>query len=260
MSATGISRLGPVARSMLTPRWTDAYPAYPRASAELDTLLSFAVQQGQEKQFVARLQSKNAQRDEALNELRVGHLLHHHGFPIKQWEPPCPLGIGEYLVTSPEGQDVFIELKSPGWEGELTEEERKAGRTKLPKYLEGDGGAFGNWEPLRKCIDKWYAHKFSSTQPNLLVVADDLKPLSLVDTPRHVDAALYADHTRYGKFGYFTSDIYKNLGGVAVFEAVSDGREMEYRFRVFENPFALPATRLPASLLKLRLGRDDDWK
>jgi hypothetical protein len=73
---------------MLTPRWTDAYPANPRASAELETLLSFAVQQGQEKQFIARLQSKNAQRDEALNELRVGHLLHHHGFPIKRWEPP----------------------------------------------------------------------------------------------------------------------------------------------------------------------------
>ena len=113
---------------------------------------------------------------------------------------------------------------------------------------------------MQRCIDKWYAHKFSSTQSNLLVVADDLKPLGLIDSPGHVEAALYADHTLYGKRGYFTSDIYRNLGGVAVFEAVSNGREMEYRFRVFENPFALPATRLPASLVQLRVGRDDDWK
>lgn len=243
------------------PRWTDAYPANPRAAAELDDiLLPFAVQQGQEKQFVSRLQSRNTQRDEALNELRVGHLLHHHGFPIKQWEPPCPLGKGEYLVTSPEGQDVFVELKSPGWEGELTDEERKNGRTKLPKFRNGDGGAFGNWEPLQKCIDKWYAHKFSSSQPNLLVVADDLKPLSLIDTPDHVEIALFANDTAYGKLGCFTSNQYENLGGVAVFEAVSDGVQVEYRFRVFENPFALPATRLPPSLPKLRLGRGEDWQ
>ena len=33
-------------------------------------------------------------------------------------------------------------MKSPGWEGELSDEDRRAGRTKQPKYQQGHSEAF----------------------------------------------------------------------------------------------------------------------
>lgn len=56
------------------------------------------------------------------------------------WEPLGNDGArGEYSVAH-EGEDsIFVEVKSPGWEGELGLEERLAGRTKKPKYIVGEG-------------------------------------------------------------------------------------------------------------------------
>ena len=109
---------------------------------------------------------------------------------------------------------VFVEVKSPGWEGELSDKERRAGRAKQPKYQPRGGGAFGNWQPLQKCIASAKTYpKFAPTQPNLLIVADDLM-VSLPDSIWHVEIGLYADHTGYGEMGYFTSSRFENLGGV----------------------------------------------
>ena len=254
MPVSGPQLFGPVARRLISPdRWTDAYPAWPDYAKELDALLLFADQQGRLPQFVPRLESKNTLRDEALNELRVGYLLHNCEFPIVQWEPPGLNGrVGEYLISTPEGKRVFVEVKSPGWEGELSDRERSAGRTKQPKYQQGEGGFFGNWQTLQKCIssEKTYP-KFAPTQPNLLIVADDLR-VSMLDCPDHVEIALYADNARYGEAGFFTSTRFENLGGVATYRAFSVGRGIEYEFRLFDNPFALPSTKLPESLLRFK--------
>jgi hypothetical protein len=254
MLVSGAKLFGPAARRLISPdRWTDQYPAWPAYAKELDALLLFADEQGRLPHFIPRLESKNTLRDEALNELRVAYLLHHSQFPVVQWEPPgLNRKIGEYLIGTPEGQPVFVEVKSPGWEGELCDEERRAGRTKQPKYQQGEGGFFGNWQPLQKCIasEKTYP-KFAPTQPNLLIVADDLR-VSLHDSPDDVEIALYADHKRYGEVGYFTSAKFENLGGVGVYRAFSVGRGVEYEFRLFDNPFALPSTKLPNSLLRFK--------
>jgi|SRR5208283_1113076 len=121
MHVSGARLLGPVARRLISPdRWTDQYPAWPASAKELDVLLLFADEQGRLAHFIPRLESRNTQRDEALSELRVAYLLHHNQFPVVRWEPPGLNGkVGEYLIGTPEGQDVFVEVKSPGWEGEL---------------------------------------------------------------------------------------------------------------------------------------------
>jgi hypothetical protein len=146
---------------------------------------------------------------------------------------------------------VFTEVKSPGWEGELTQAERLAGRTKLPKYIEGDGGPFANWNGMRDCIRDAYG-KFTPNERNLLVIADDFfVNLTVAQLP--IDIALCDTHTGYGgEAGYFTSTAYQNVGGVAVFAATVDRASLRYRFQVFENPFALIQTKLPSSLLRLR--------
>src|SRR5436190_1831034 len=118
MSISGTNLLGPVARRLLLPnRWTDLYPAWPKYAKELETLLSFAESQGF-PHFKSRLTANNRQRDETLSELRVANFLYQEGFPIAQWEP---LGLngkkGESLIITPEKQHVFVEVKSPGWEG-----------------------------------------------------------------------------------------------------------------------------------------------
>jgi hypothetical protein len=250
--------LGPLTSNLLYPfPWKDDYPVWQEWADELERLLSFADSQGQMPAFLPRLKTdRRNQRDEALNELRVAFFLHRNGFPIVAWEPAGLRGkVGEYSVRVPEGITVFTEVKSPGWESGLDPAERLAGRTKLPKYIDGEGGAFANWEGVRKCIasSKTYP-KFSPTQPNLLVIADDFF-VSLHDSEWQTEIALYFDRSSYGsETGYFSSSAYANLGGVGMFGAIVEVGKMrvDYRFRVYNNPFTLTQTRLPESILALR--------
>jgi hypothetical protein len=77
----------------------------------------------------------------------------------------------------------------------------------------------------------------------------------LHDSLDHVEIALYADHERYGEKGCFASSKFENLGGLGVFRAISSAsraESIEYEFKLFDNPFALPIVALPGSLLKLK--------
>ncbi|MGB8801409.1 MAG: hypothetical protein WCC97_12030 [Candidatus Acidiferrales bacterium] len=254
----GGTRFGTLTSTLLFPLpWKDDYPSCQEWADELECLLTFADSQGQRTAFLPRIKTNRAnQRDEALNELRVAMPLQSNGFPIVAWSP-AGLGamVGEYLVRAPEPVNVFVEVKSPGWESELSHAERLAGRAQLPKHLDGEGGAFANWDGIRKCIksSKTYA-KFSTAQPNLLVIADDFF-VSLSDTETQIDIGLYSDRSGYGnETGYFTSPAYRNLGGAAVFGAFVGGKGMvEYKFRVYENRYAASDTKLPKSILALRV-------
>lgn len=255
---SGAQLLGPIARRLICPdRWTDQYPAWPAWAKELDELLLFAEEQGRLADFVPRIEGRNTQRHAALNELRTAYWFHHNGFPIVQWEPlGLTTRVGEFLVGTAEG-NVFAEVKSPGWESELSDEQLHAGRAKLPKYIEGEGGgAFGNWQAVQRCLASAKTYpKFDPKQPNLLIIADNLR-VSLHDSLRHVEIALYAEHKGYGEFGYFTSSRFENLGGVGVFDASSpafsgsDG--IHYAFQIFDNPHVLPSAKLPNSILKFK--------
>ncbi len=79
-------------------------------------------------------------------------------------------------------------------------------------------------------------------------MSDDLN-VSLHDSLVHVEAALYGEKRFYGEDGYFATDRFENIGGLGVFNAFSNAQGMEYEFIIFDNPKALPATRLPASLI-----------
>lgn len=254
MIVSGPKLFGPIARRLICPdRWKDEYPATPEYAQELDALLDYGSEQDRLLNFIPRLESKAAKRDEALEELRVAYWFHHRGFPVAQWEPPGLNGkVGEYLIRSPEEKNVFVEVKSPGWEGRLSADQRHAGRTRQPKYQNGEGGAIGNWIPLQECIasERTYP-KFDPAQSNLLVVADDLM-VNLHDIPQHIEVALYPSHKGYGVTGHFTSPAFENLGGVGIFRAFSGGRGVEYEFRIFDNSFALPTAKLPNSLLKFK--------
>jgi hypothetical protein len=247
-------QLGPISTRIISPpRWTDAYPARQPWADELEQLLAFADSHGQLANFIPRLHThRNNQRDEAINELRVALHLHRAGFPVVAWEPPGNAGkVGEYSVGSAENLTVFVEVKSRGWESELAHADRLAGRAKLPKYEDGEGGPFATWKQVRACISNAYS-KFPAGQPTLLVMADDFF-VSLADSKPMLDIALYADHSSYGsETGYFTSAAYERLGGLAIFAATIRQDAVAYEFSVFNNPFALPPARLPQSLVEFR--------
>jgi hypothetical protein len=254
MPGAGAERLGPVARKLICPdKWSDGYPGPPAYVKELDVLLQFADERGCLQRFVPTIESRNKQRDEAINELRLAYLLENLGFPIVGWDPPG-LGKmkGEFTLESPDKVQIFTEIKSPGWESELPPAAIQAGRTKEPKYKGLAGGAVGNWRAVHRCISspKTYP-KFTDNQSNLLIISDDLF-LTLFDSLYQVEGALYGSKQHFGEDGYFTSGQFENIGGLGVFYAYSSSpsRGLEYKFIVFENPCALAATKLPPSLLQ----------
>ena len=123
MPGSGASRLGPIARKLICPDvWTDGYPGPDVFIKELDVLLRFADERGCLERFRPNLEARNKQRDKALNELRLAYLFDSLDFPILLWDPPGASGrrIGEFLLDSPEKTPIFVEIKSPGWESELS--------------------------------------------------------------------------------------------------------------------------------------------
>lgn len=249
MKGAGVLRLGPVARKLInTDKWTGEYPAWPAYSRELDELLYFADQNGYLDRLIGNLQSKDRQRDKALNELRLGYLFHRLGFQFPRWDPPGANGmIGEFLLNWRGDPDVFVEIKSRGWESELTQAQKDAGMAKLLKYDVWKGGAIGNWQAVHACISSPNCYpKFSSAQPNLLVIADDLN-VPLHDSLFQVHQALFGEERFFGEDGYFNTNRFENLGGLGIFDFSSRGEGVEYEFVVIRNPCALHATQLPQS-------------
>jgi hypothetical protein len=78
--------------------------------------------------------------------------------------------------------------------------------------------------------------------------------IPLVDSLNQVSAALYGERRFYQEDGSFTNNGFENIGGLGVFYALSNSpsRGLEYEFIGFENVHALPATKLPPSLLAFR--------
>jgi hypothetical protein len=256
MPGSGATRLGPVARKLISPDvWADGYPGPPAYVKELDVLLKFADQHDCLDRFVPNLEARNRQRDKALNELRLAFLFDSLDFPVIGWDPPGLDGrVGEFLLNCDEKVPIFTEIKSPGWESELSDAEIAAGRALQPKYEKFGGGAIGNWQAVHRCISspKTYP-KFTADQSNMLIIADDLK-VPLHDTLFQVGQALYGPKRFFGEVGYFTTNRFENIGGLGVFGFFSGvpSRGLEYEFVVFENPHALPTTKLPPSMLKFR--------
>jgi hypothetical protein len=211
--------LGPIASRIFKGKnpWTDGFPAYPALQSEIDLLLEFVVSQKQQARYFPRLErGKPAQRYECLNELRLAFYLTEIGFEITEWEPLGNNGSrGEFSISVGKTDAIFVEVKSPGWEGTLSAEETNRGRAKQPKYLESEGAhrIKPNWEDVRKNIDRAY-HKFSPDWANLLAIADDFfMPL---DNRQMQIALREPPDGQYGP-GYFTSRRFANLGGVMVF-------------------------------------------
>ncbi|HEV2500964.1 MAG TPA: hypothetical protein VGY31_15450 [Terriglobia bacterium] len=232
-------------------KWTDEYPAWQKYADEFEELLQFAKKENQFDKYLGALQGSNSQRDSAIAELRVARHFSDNGFRVVEWKPKGAGGNeGEFFVEGSEKQRVFVEVKSPGWEGQVTPEERRAGRLKQGKYIDGEGGAVETWQKLRFAIDKAYK-KFGDNTPNLLIIADDLFIGLTLNPSLIAGLALYASSGVAGK-GYFADQKHQRLGGVGLFEVNQQlgGSRVTYQMTLFLNLNSLPDTMLPLGMCR----------
>lgn len=205
--------LGPLAAKVCAAaRWRgqDEFPAWQVRADEIEQVLEFAQSSGQFDRFFSRLTASKTQRDGAIQELRVAFFFQRDGFPITFWEPAGAAGlVGEFSIGISTPPDIFVEVKSPGWESELTAQEIAASRAKQDKYPGIEGRAVAPWRNIRAAIRKAYP-KFGPSRQNLLVIADDLF-VNLTDWGGDLPAqmALFADHARLdGEVGYFRTSAF----------------------------------------------------
>jgi hypothetical protein len=244
-------RLGPKTKHILKQaRWggKDDFPASQGFADEFEKLLTYIDRAGQFQRFCPRLTATKTQRDETLQEIRVAYFFDLRKFPITSWEP---LGhgvkTGEFCIRTSPSDHVFIEVKSPGWEGELGPAERAAGRAKQEKYIDGKVRWHEPWERIRFTIQKAYP-KFSPNQPNLLVIADDFF-VSLKHGTFPMRIALFEKSRAFGdEQGYFVGNSFEKLGGVGTFWVETSDGKVGYGFRLFTNPRALQSVSLPQTL------------
>jgi hypothetical protein len=203
-------------------------------------------------------------RDARLAEARGAFHLARNGFRIIQWEPPGEgLTKGEALVSLPDSPEVFVEVKQPGWHGELIPRriaERNAlsleakqcflVRKRQDKYIDGEGGAVGSHINAMDVVRRNALPKLTDRIPNLVVVVDDLRvtPVGLPSLSNYVQREFSKpDHDPDDPNDRFT---YERLGGVLFLQPEANNDEaIDYRVDFVVNPAVLPSCALPASVI-----------
>lgn len=243
----GVQLGGLTSTMMARSRWQgkSAFPSSQLFADEVEKVLNFAYCNGQYEYYLGHLCGSRSQRDSALAELRVAFYFRRNGFRITAWRP---IGEGakegEYLLRGPTGVDAFTEVKSPGWEFELSAEEIRKGRQHQEKNLYCEARMVEPSKAVRFAIDKAYG-KFAQNVPSLLVVADDLFMSLINGAQQFANMALYDMKSD----GYFTNAKYENLGGIGIFSVRSSNTEIWYEMKLFLNPYA-KGCALPEDITK----------
>lgn len=247
-----IEKFGPLTtRLMDESSWGDSYPAWPEYADECESLLEFLHDHSALDRFWPRLRSKRQQRDEAINEVRAARYLESLGHPVTDWNEPedAPGYNVEFAVSVGTNRSAFVEVKSPGWEAELTEEQRKQGRAQQPKYIGIQGGAAGPVQVIRRAVEK-ARPKFSGNAPSIVVVSDDCF-LNLGEWGwGPLQMALLQKSIAYGD-GLFHKSEFANLGAVCLFwNVLYLGKGLiEYKSLCLANPNAAQSAAVPADLV-----------
>jgi len=176
------------------------------------------------------LNESKTQRDETLAEIFSAYFLKKKfNYPVIDWEEKTINNKDVDIVVSYKNQKLYCEVKSPGWEGELTRKEQLGERKALPKYDSGKARTYSYINPIRRCIEKAYP-KFLKKTKNLLIIYDDFF-VSPLDDEDQIENALYDN------YGSFRDDKYYRLGGV-LFLKCTFTNQFDYRYKFFKNNFA----------------------
>lgn len=241
-------------------RWKgkDDFPSNPEWKLEIEKWLEFLEQKNQFKRFRNRLiRSDPRKRDETLAEISAAFYIDSHfNCPIVDWEPMGSGGLTlEFTFKGNKDILVFCEVKSPGWEKEVIEEEginRSKKRIQEEKIKDGEVRSIGSWKDIRRTIKKAYP-KFFNDQPSLLIINDDLF-VSPTYPPINIEIALFCEiehgehdpESYLSEDGYFLTDEYKNLGGILFLKVFHPSKGIEYKSKLIRNPKASPSCKIPS--------------
>lgn len=199
--------------------------------------------------FWPRLCSRRQQRDEALNEIRVAFFLEQSGYSVVHWEltdaPPYNV---EFAVALGHARNALVEVKSPGWEAEVSMYELREGRAKHDQYIDIEGRVADPVEVIRRTVTKALP-KFTGTSQSMIVISDDCfanigawgwGPLAMALTHRSLG---------YGP-GLFHDPAYAKIGGVDLFWLTRVNESViHYGSLCITNPNALPSAALPEEMV-----------
>ena len=178
---------------------------------------------------------------------RAAFFFRRNGFDITDWGPEAVAGRpGDLEVRWRASEPIFLEVKGPGWESELTDEEIQAGRQHAPKYINAQARAVGPISRVLYAVDKAIP-KLDVARCNLVVVVDDLF-LSPTDIPRDLLEGQVMHLLRDPK--------YVPVSAVFMLNPVSRGQGVEYR--KYFVPNATAARSLPDPVHEGLLRGNDD--
>ena len=214
---------------------------------EINKWLVFIKNKGELKRFIPRLtKMDNSKRDEALAEISSAYLLENElNFVVTGWEVSTKNNKNVDFVIKGKSDEIFCEVKSPGWEGELSKKELMGSRKDQQKYKHFEWRSFAHWNNIRYAIKKAYP-KFLSNCKNLVIINDDLF-VSTLDFPTKtpIGIALYEETGQYNnEKGYFANSDYENVGGI-LFIDINPTNSKKYKIKFFANenskiPFIIP--------------------
>ncbi len=202
------------------------FPPCDEWKGKVEKYLQFMQDKGWLDLIKPKLQRRNY--DSFLSEIFAAYFIETIlGFEATRWNPETTKHghSVEFCIKDKSGDKIFCEVKSPGWQGQLTKDEIDKGRAKEPKYLKsGNARYVAPYINIRETIKKSY-RKFLSAKQNLLIITDNLfEPATfgpLVNwfckrrVPRNIALALYnTDEKMYGGKGYFLGNSYENIGAI----------------------------------------------
>jgi hypothetical protein len=220
-------------------RRLDEFPSHQRVADELERLLRFADEIGCFEPRLPRLRGNVRDRSAVLGELLAAFYLHRRGFTILSRDPVGQKGkIGDWSIGFRGGLPLFVEVKAPDWEAELSENERQQGRKGLGKYVDLEARSVAPFEVLMDVIGRNAAPKLLPDTANLIVTADNLF-VSIVGMP-HLES-------RFRE--WFAKPEFRGVGGILFLrhnESLDPDRVL---IRFEENSFADQGNKLPADVI-----------
>ncbi len=221
---------------------TDEFPSNQIWADEVEKVLLFLEAHGQFENYQPMLRGKITQRDGALAEARVAFFFHRNGFKILTWHPPgASSRLYEYEIQWGSSQSIFVEVKGPRWEGELSEKELDGPRRQQSRYINGEAR---DSDPVGKVINAVIKAnpKFLPDRPNLLVVVGYLLFVSPSELPqRMVEPRIKRE---------LSDDIFSKLGGLIIFDFDYGDKSIGYKAAFIENPVAIDPCKIPIDVTK----------
>ena len=215
----------------------DEFPSNQAWADDLERVLGHLDRHGQFGRFLPMLRGKLSQREGALSEARSAFCFSSRGFEVLSWEPPGgALSIGEFEVQWQSELPIFVEVKGPGWRGELSAEEREDRKTK-GKYITAEVRSLDTRDKVVEAIEKARQQgKFSKNRPNLLVLyASNLFNSPLALSPNTLVPKVHR-----------ALETLPELGGVLILDVVCRTSVVCYETLMIENSTRNCTGKLPA--------------